>query len=424
MRVGLKQIATPQSVAAARAELSRRLEQRREEIEAAVMTRVYSVEDPTDIDPVYAEGLRSAVRAAVDYGFGAIELGDDRSPPPPPVLLAQARIAARSGVSLDTVLRRYFAGHSLLVDFLVEEAGRSGLLAGMELQSLLRSSATLFDRLLAAVSEEHARESESRIGSQEERRAEKVERLLAGELVEASEFRYELDGHHLGLVARGAGAHEAIRELAKQLDRRLLAVRRREETLWAWLGGRRSLDPEEVRRQLTKSLSDRACVAIGEPGEGIGGWRFTHRQAAAALVIAEQRARPIIRYAEVALLASVLQDELLVSSLREMYLRPLEDERDGGEALRETLRAYFATGRNVSSTAVAMGIDRRTVANRLRLVEDRLGSSLASRTAELEVALNLQSRLSFPAAPSPAWSIAAVRASQIGEAKGERGGRD
>lgn len=69
----------------------------------------------------------------------------------------------------------------------------------------------------------------------------------------------------------------------------------------------------------------------------------------------------------------MLQDSLLTASLRELYLAPLEQERNGGEVLRATLRAYFSAGRNVSSTAAALGVNRRTVANRLHRVEERLG---------------------------------------------------
>jgi hypothetical protein len=380
----------PQSVTHARTELSRHLEERRGEIEAAVMTRVYSVADPTDLDPAYAEGLKNAVREAVDYGLAAIELGDDRTPPPPPGLLAQARIAARHGVSLDTVLRRYFAGHSLLIDFLVEEAGRSDLLAGLELQGLLRSSAALFDRLLQAVAEEHARECENRIGTREERRAEKVERLLAGELVDASDLAYDFDGHHLALIARGEGAHEAIRELAKRLDRRLLCVRREEEAAWAcWLGGRRQVEAEEVLEALGAICPERVLVTLGEPGEGISGWRLSHRQAKAALPVAERGTEPLVRYGEVALLASVIQDELLATSLRELYLEPLERARDGGEVLRETLRAYFAAERNASSAAAALGVSRQTINRHLHTVEQRLGHPLGSCAVEIEAALRL-----------------------------------
>jgi GGDEF-like domain/PucR C-terminal helix-turn-helix domain len=390
VRVGLKQVAsTPQSVARARSELSRRLEERRGEIEATVMTRVYSVADPTDLDPSYAEGLRTAVRAAVDYGLCAVELGDERSPPPPPLLLAQARIAARNEVSLDTVLRRYFAGHSLLIDFLVEEAGKSGLLAGMELQGLLRSSATLFDRLLEAVAEEHARESEGRPTSSAERRRECVKRLLAGELVDTAELGYDLEGHHLGLMAKGEEAREAMGELARQLGRRLLAVLHDEEVIWAcWLGGRRALDSEQALAALAELCPDGVLLALGEPGRGLWGWRLSHRQAKAALAVAERRGEAVVRYRDVALLAAVLQDDLLATSLREMYLKPLERGRNGGKALRETLRAYFATERNISSTAVAMGVNRNTVASRLRTAEASIGR-ISDCAIELDIALRL-----------------------------------
>jgi hypothetical protein len=378
----------PQTIAQARAELSRRLEARRDEIEAAVMNRVYSVSDTKDLDPTYAEGLKAAVTAAVDYGLIAIELGEERSEPPPPILLAQARLAARAGVSLDTVLRRYFAGHALLGDFLVEEAEESGL-RGNGLQRLLRTQAALFDRLLAAVSEEHAREAEGRLGTQEERRAERIERLLDGELVDASELDYDLEGTHLGLIAKGPRVHEAVHRLSRHLDRRLLSVRPEEGVLWAWLGGHRRLDSEDLDCVLSKVWPQQAMLVVGEPGEGVRGWRLSHRQAAATLPVALRGAEPVVRYRDVALLASVIQDELLTTSLQKLYLVPLEAERDGGYKARETLQAYFAARGNIASAAAGLGISRQATGNRLRRIEQLLDRSLESCQRELELALRL-----------------------------------
>ena len=87
------------------------------------------------------------------------------------------------------------------------------------------------------------------------------------------------------------------------------------------------------------------------------------------------------------MLAAALRDELLGASLRRLHLDPLDHEADGGKRARETLRADLAAERNVSSTAAALGVTRRTVANRLRAIEERLGGRLAA--AELEVALAL-----------------------------------
>ncbi|HZE05289.1 MAG TPA: helix-turn-helix domain-containing protein [Solirubrobacteraceae bacterium] len=96
-----------------------------------------------------------------------------------------------------------------------------------------------------------------------------------------------------------------------------------------------------------------------------------------------------MHYADVALLATALSNELLADTLRESFLAPLEAERDGGAAWRRTLRAYLDTGHNASTAAAALGVSRKTVSARLRAIEARLGRSLDSCAAELEVALAL-----------------------------------
>jgi DNA-binding PucR family transcriptional regulator len=373
-----------------RTALAARLRERLAEIQGAIATRVYSISDPRNVaDPSYLQGLNGALAAAIEYRLGVLEAGERAAPPIPTALLGQARLDARDGVSLDTVLRRYFAGNVLFGDFLVNEAERAEV-PSSALRSLLATQATVGDRLIAAVSAEYAREAENRPTSPAERRRETVKRLLAGELVDHSELGYELDGHHLALMAKGEGAEELIRDLAGAVDRRLLAVQREEEPTWAcWLGGRRQLTSEAALAALPGEIPQGVFVTVGEPGEGLGGWRFSHRQAKAALTIVERRGQPLVRYADVALLAAIAGDDLIASSLRQLYLAPLERARDGGKVARETLRAYFEAERNVSSTAAALGVDRRTVRNRLGAIEDLLGRPLKGTEADLEIALRL-----------------------------------
>lgn len=330
-----------------------------------------------------------AVSAALDYGLAALERGEEHAPPLPTILLSQARLAARNRVSLDIVLRRYFAGYTLLGDFLFRVAEESGL-QGESLQQVSREQAALFDRLISAVTEEYARERKTRLGSAGRRRAERVERLLDGELLDVSAIPYDFDARHLGAIAVGPGAAEAVRELAGALDRRLLLIRRSERTVWAWFGGRQSTDPADVERSHARAPVQGVTLALGEPGWRLAGWRLTHRQARAALPIALRGSEEVARYGDVALLASMLQDDLLVTSLRELYLSPLDKERDGGEIARQTLRAYFAVGRNVSSAAGLLGVARNTVANRIRVLEEKLGRQLGSCAVELEAALRLE----------------------------------
>jgi hypothetical protein len=367
--------------------LAARLWSRLPEIEEAALTRVFAVSDPRGSShPEYAEGLRATILAALRYGIEALQRREDRPPPIPTTLLSQARLAARGGVKLETVLRRYLAGYTLLGDYVIEEAERAGLSEAASLQRLSRAQAALFDRVIAAVSEEYGRESESRLLSPEGRQAERVRGLLAGELLEAPELAYELGGHHLGVVAVGPGTGEILEEIARAFDRRLLLIRPEKQGAWAWLGSRRLFGSEQLIEIARWTLPKAMTLAIGEPAEGLAGWRLSHRQARAALAVALRGGKGFVRYGEVALLAATLQDDVLVASLRHLYLEPLEAERDDGATLRETLRAYFAAGRNNSSAASALGVSDRTVTNRLRAAEARLGRTL---DAEMELALRM-----------------------------------
>jgi PucR C-terminal helix-turn-helix domain/GGDEF-like domain len=371
-----------------RAEVGERLRARRAEIEQAALSRTHAVSDPAETaDPEYISGLQAAVSAAVDYALAGVEDGERGMQQIPSLLLEQARLAARNDVSLDTVLRRYLGGYTLFGDFLVQEARQSGF-EGPDFQELMREQAQLFDRLVAAVSGAYTTEEDARLGTSEMRRAERLQRLLDGELLDKREFDYDFEGHHLGAIASGPGAAEPLRVLSNALDRRLLMVRRSEEAVWAWMGGRREFRQDQIESVL-RSWPEGVSLALGEPAHGFAGWRLTHRQALAALPIALRSPQSVVRYADVALLASMLQDDLLVASLREIFLEPLEDDRAGGETARQTLRAYFAAGRNASSAASMMGVSRRTVTNRLRAIEAKLGRSLAEASMEIEAALRL-----------------------------------
>jgi PucR C-terminal helix-turn-helix domain len=381
--------------------LGERLRGRREEIEQATRTRMHAVSVlPRTAGPEYAEGLRTAVSTALDYGIAGIERGDKSPPPIPEALLSQARLAARSRVSLDTVLRRYFAGHTLLEDFLIEEAEREVLLDPAVLKRLLRSQAAIVDRLLAAVSEAYVEEAGRRPLSSEQRLAERIERLLDGEPLDTADLAYDFDGWHVGMVCVGQGGSEVIAAVAKSLDCLPLSVRVERGHLWAWLGSRRKLDLEELRSLVSPPPADELTLAIGEPGKGLAGWRLTLHQARAALPVALRNGERFARYVEVGLLASALQDDLLVASLRALYLAPLEREGDSGKTARETLRAYFAAECNVSSAAAAMEVSRRTVGRRLRSIEARLGSSPSAAMAEIETALDLHDLEAAPGVPT------------------------
>jgi DNA-binding phage protein len=379
-----------------RVELARSLRSRLDEIEAAVMIRVFVVAELSTDDPEYLTGLRAAVSAAVDHGLTALECEHDRFPTIPSALLAQARLAARMDVPLEAVLRRYFAGYTLLLDFVIAEARRNEGLEGVVLQALLRDQSLVHERVIATVSEEYAREPRFRAGSGAERRAGVVKRLLAGKPLDPSSLGYEFESHHHAVIVRGHEGAALIRRLGTAHERRQLTVTGGPGLIWGWLGSGEPLDTSALAAQATRLADGGTTVAVGEPAAGLAGWRLTHRQARAAMAVAMRRGDRVVRYADVQLLASMLQDELLARSLNAIYLEPLAEERDGGEAVRCALRAYFRAGRNVSSAAAALGVNRQTVAKRLRVVEERLGDALVNRAADLEAALRLEEVRSGP----------------------------
>jgi len=342
-------------------------------------------------DPEYLAGVRDAISAGLEYGLTGIEHGEERAGPAPAALLAQARRAARSRVDLDTVLRRYVAGSALLGDYVVQGFEDGGFeLRTIDLRRIWRIQATLLDRALAAVATEYRSEKGSRLRTGDERRLERVKRLLAGHLLEPDDLQYEFDAWHIAAIAHGPGAPATIRNLAARLDRRLLLVSPGDSMVWAWLGGQRRVSAAEVEELAPQPWPIGLSLALGEPERGMAGWRLTHRQARAALPIASRPSPRMIRYAKVSLLAAALNDEVLASSLQRHYLEPLTADRDGGIALRRTLRAYFHADRNVSSAAAVLGVSRQTVNSRLRTAEARISRSLDTCAPEMETALRLE----------------------------------
>jgi sugar diacid utilization regulator len=254
-----------------------------------------------------------------------------------------------------------------------------------------RQASLVLERRLAALAGEEGDVEEATRHTPELGCAELVQRLLAGAPVNVGELGYDLDTCHLGVIASGVGAREVVRMLAVGTGRQLLTVQRGNELVWAWFGWRRQLPVTEIERLLSRRADPAGVsLAIGEPGDGIDGWRLTHWQARAALRVLLRSPQRLTRFADVALLALALSDRPLACSLQEMYLSPLGRQKDGGAASRETLRAYFVAGNNAATAAAALGVDRHTVERRLRLVERELGRALRTCQAELEVALRLE----------------------------------
>lgn len=396
------------SLRSARIDLARRLRSQEAEFQEAIFTHVRSVapDAVADGDSHLALGLREMIAVCMDYGLASIEQGALWSGPMPPAVAAHASRAASGGVSLTTALCRCVAGHTLAWSFVLDEVAHHDLPDELRFALLLQTSVVL-GSLLAGVQTEiadaHSSEIRRRARSREQRQAEIVHKLLAGEPVDAAELtelEYELDAWHLAVIGTGAEAAEAARSLAAGLHRELLVVAYGGKTVWAWLGGQSRPGFADVERVFSAQEHADVSLAVGEPARGLRGWRVTQQEAEGALLVARYRPRRLMRYRDVALEATALQNEALTDSLIETYLSPLDNHRCPGATLRETLRAYFAAGHNASAAARALYVSPRTMRNRMTLIEDGLGSLLYERHAELELALRLDALRKDAPAPS------------------------
>src|ERR1700735_4140524 len=102
----------------------RRLRSRSSEIVEAIYGCIReAVPDPVaaDLSDNYHARVIKATAALVEYGLTGIERGSNWSSSIPEAAAIQVRWAARAGVSLSIVQRRYCVGHRCLGEFVAQE---------------------------------------------------------------------------------------------------------------------------------------------------------------------------------------------------------------------------------------------------------------------------------------------------------------
>jgi AcrR family transcriptional regulator len=142
-----------------------RLRARRSEIDEAIFARISDqwFDRTGSDDPEYVAGLRAAGAAALDFALEGIERSGESLEPVPAPVLEQARRAARMGVRLETVLRRYLAGYAVVEGFVVQAAERDEKDSAPDtrgLRDVLGRMSALVDRLITAVSRAYGDEIE------------------------------------------------------------------------------------------------------------------------------------------------------------------------------------------------------------------------------------------------------------------------
>jgi hypothetical protein len=385
--------------------LAEGLRSREADLCEAILQRVrqFAPDADRDNDPERVAAMRATISAAVGSWLARIERGETGIVGLPAAAWENVRLAARHGLSLSATLQSYLTGHLVSWEYIVEETATLSLDERDRITLLKRVSVletTYFNELLGLVSEVYLQERERVTRTRDQRRAQLVREVLDGGEVSSSDLDYDLDAHHTSVIVTAAQPYETALALRSLVDRCLLTVSRTEHTMWAWLGGRTPIDDAVLAAALHRLSSDDVQLAIGEPGSGADGFRLTHLQACAAYAVAQQRPATVTRYADVSLTSLGLQADRLGPAFIKLWLGPLDGDPGRGKVLRKTLRAYFASSQNAVSAAAALGVHARTVANRLRAVEQALGEPVNIRRAELETALRLED-LGAGATPHP-----------------------
>ena len=373
-------------------ELAATMENRVEDWAARAIARCEEIAPEWLAVPELDRALRVSSRESIFAELTALRHGGQIPEKLPPVDVEGARLCARFTVPLHLATYLYRVGHFVQWEAWFDLVEQKDLAPEARRALLERGSRFFFayaDRMSGLVSEEYARERERMLGGRGPRMMDLVRDVLDGRIVDTAKLGYPVEAQHLAVVAWGAHVQETLRDLAESLRRRLLTVAVTHETQWAWLGGHRELsesDREALRR--FKPHAD-TRLAIGTEGAGADGFRRSHRRALMAQRAADALDGATVHYEDVAIEALALNDEDAARDFVARELRGIDGPDTRSARLRETLEAYFASTQNAATTAAVLGVHEQTVAQRLRAVEERIGRSVLSRRAELEVALRM-----------------------------------
>lgn len=368
----------------------RRIPELAAEIEQQVVAQV--PESHGKDDPVLAESERPSILSALTGIVDGLVAGRRLPERASDAALQEARVVAQAGVDLHALLKTYRIGQSVMWNALLVEATR--LIPDDDRRVAVLRQASDFhyawnDRVTEGVIATYQAEHNAYFfRSQDRKRRAIVSDLLRGVPTDAEQLGYNLRIEHIALVAWGRSPEANIRTIAHQLEARHLTVSGTSGTVLGWLGASDLSRILEESPDQFHAMPD-TYLSIGEVASGIEGFRLSHRQAWQAYRVNRVRPTDLLKYGEVALEALVLRDRQAMRDFVARELRGLDEAESRTDLLRETLKAYFKAGQNAASAATAIHVHERTVAYRLRSIEQRLGVSINARRDEIAVALRL-----------------------------------
>ncbi|HEY5856317.1 MAG TPA: helix-turn-helix domain-containing protein [Aldersonia sp.] len=312
-----------------------------------------------------------------------------------------ARLLARRGVDSTVLLRvNRFGQQASLNEIIVamrNEAADPLVRQGAAV-TLLRRALDWLNACIEQLIGAYASERESWLRSAIARRADLIETILHGDVVDIDDAGRVL-GHNLRVQqtalelwfdddANAPDGAERLDALAGRLAAgvrapRPLVVSSGRQSISVWLA---TLRPPDVRRLTTTRAERGIRVAIGMTAVGVSGFVSSHREALTARRTAMRLPpRSVVRYADVELLSLTSQDLSAARRFVAHELGDLASPDDATARIRETVQVYLAHG--VGEAADQLGVHRNTVRYRLQQAEVLLGHGVDERRLPVELAL-------------------------------------
>ncbi|HEX7823697.1 MAG TPA: helix-turn-helix domain-containing protein, partial [Mycobacterium sp.] len=147
-------------------------------------------------------------------------------------------------------------------------------------------------------------------------------------------------------------------------------------------------------REFVRLRADAPWLAVGNPLDGLTGFRRSHREAIAARAVAMAPGappRPVTAADEPGLIvaAQFSSDLDNARSWVARVLGPLATDTDGDERLRETLRGFLRNSSSFKSSADELHLHVNSVKYRVHRAIERRGKPIEEDRIDVEVALLL-----------------------------------
>lgn len=352
-------------------------------------------------DPALRQAESDAIRESLEAIMRGLVDQLEVEATVPGAMLKQARLAAQANVSLYALLRKSRIAQSVTWDAFLDVAQHvisDDDLRGMALRRISQYQFAWNDVVSAALVSEY--EAEHRLYFLERPDRKKraiVNAVLAGSPPDEAAMGYQLTGWHFAVVAWGEHPEAAIQAIGATQGSRHLKVSTTDGAVFAWFRSVRKRNDQGPDLSAVK-LPMGTRLAIGQYAEGVEGFRRSHRQAGLAYRVARLGCDDITAYRDVALEALLLRDLAAASEFVQQELGPLLDGSPRSRTLLETVKIYYATGHNASATGLRLGVNERTVAYRLRSLEDALGNTVWQRRDEIAAAIRVAALLQHASA--------------------------